>query len=497
MDLITLRPLRRTLVTAVIGCFLSVAASATDYHVGPGQAATSIGEVPWATLQAGDRVLIHWRATPYAEKWVINRRGTATQPIVIRGLPGPNGEQPVIDGNGAVTASGLNFWNEVRGVIKIGGSNTPPDGLPGHLVIEGLEIRSGRPPFTFTDDGGSSQTYSSNAAAIYVEKAEHLTIRDCVLHDSGNGLFIGAFGGQTQNVLITGNHLYDNGIVGSIFEHNSYTEALGITYQENRFGPLRSGAGGNNLKDRSAGLVVRYNWIEGGNRQLDLVESGSSTLINDPRYRETFVYGNVLIEPDGAGNSQVVHYGGDSGTLANYRQGDLYFFHNTVVSTRSGNTTLLRLSSAAENADVRQNILFTTATGSRLAMLNGDGTLSLSRNWTKPGFVENHSSGGGVVIDDNTGITGSDPGFLDLGSQDFGLLSGSGSEDAGAALPAAVMPDHLPVRHYRKHQGSTPRPVDDPLDLGAFEVCGPGDCSEIFGDGFESGSTGAWSTVLP
>ena len=471
--------------------------AAVDYHVGPGQPLAAIGDAPWASLGAGDRVLIHWRSEPYREKWVINRRGTAAQPIVIRGVPGPGGQRPVITGDDAVTAAGLNFWNEERGVIKVGGSNTPPDGLPAFVVIEGLEIRSGRPAYSFTNDGGSSQDYSLNAASIYVEKAEHLVVRDCVLHDSGNGLFIGAFNGQTQDILLEGNHFYDNGIVGREFEHNSYTEALGIVYQFNRFGPLRGGADGNNLKDRSAGLVVRYNWIEGGNRQLDLVESGSSALIGDPSYRQTFVYGNVLIEPDGAGNSQIVHYGGDGNDTSEYRKGDLYFFHNTVVSTRSGNTTLLRLSTQDESADVRNNILFVTAAGNRLAMMNSDGVLDLSHNWTKPGWVDSHGSLGGVINDDGTGVTGSDPGFADLGSQDFGLLSGADAEDAGGALDPAAMPDHLPVRHYQLHQGSVARPTDPPLDIGAFELCGPGDCAIIFGDGFESGDTSAWTVTVP
>ncbi len=470
--------------------------AAVDYHVGPGQPQVAIADVPWATLAAGDRVLIHWRPSPYQEKWVINRPGTAAQPIVIRGIPGPAGQRPVIDGNGAVTPAGLNFWNEERGVIKIGGSNTPPDGLPAHILIEGLEIRSGRPPNTFTNDGGGTQGYANNAAAIYVEKAENLVIRDCVLHDSGNGLFIGAFNGQTRNILLEGNYFHSNGIVGSAFEHNSYTEALGITYQYNHFGPLRAGADGNNLKDRSAGLVVRYNWIEGGNRQLDLVESDSAVLIADPSYRETFVYGNVLIEPDGAGNSQIVHYGGDGGDAAKYRKGDLHFFHNTLVSTRSGNTTLLRLSTPDESADVRNNILYVTAGGSRLAMMNADGTLDLSHNWTKAGWVDSHGTLTGTINDDGTGILGTDPGFIDEAGQDFGLLPGADAEDAGGSLHPATLPDHLPVRHYLPHQGSLPRPVDAPFDLGAFELCGPGDCGILFADGFESGDTSGWSVVV-
>ena len=108
-------------------------------------------------------------------------------------------------------------------------------------------------------------------------------IRNCILRDSGNGLFIGANDGQTQDILIEGNWIYDNGIEGSIYQHNTYTAAIGITYQYNHMGRLREDCGGNNLKDRSAGLVVRYNWIEDGNRQLDLVDAeDSAVLVNHP-----------------------------------------------------------------------------------------------------------------------------------------------------------------------------------------------------------------------
>ncbi|HSE39948.1 MAG TPA: right-handed parallel beta-helix repeat-containing protein, partial [Acidobacteriota bacterium] len=189
----------------------SISAFATTYDVGPGQPYTSIGAVPWQSLGAGDLVRIHYRATPYKEKWVICRQGSAQNPIVIQGVPGPNGELPIIDGNNATTPAGLNFWNEERGVIKIGGANTPPDTTPQYIVIENLDIRSGRPPFTFTGDNGTTVGYINNAASIYVEKAKHLTIRNCILHDSGNGLFIGAFDGLTENILVEGNHIYDNG----------------------------------------------------------------------------------------------------------------------------------------------------------------------------------------------------------------------------------------------------------------------------------------------
>jgi hypothetical protein len=465
------------LLAALLVASLTVrSAHAAVYEVGPGQALDEIGDVPWATLGPGDEVRIHWRAEPYREKWVIGRAGSEAAPIVVRGVRGPGGERPVISGDGATTPDPLSFTNEERGVIKIGTSNVPPDTLPEHIRIEGLEVRSAHPSYGFLDDQGNPQTYSANAAAIYVERGRHLVIRDCVLHDSGNGLFIGVYDGDTQDVLIEGNHIHGNGNVGSAYEHNTYTAALGIVYQANRFGPLRAGANGNNLKDRSAGLVVRYNWIEGGNRQLDLVDGEDSDAVwTDPRYRETFVYGNVLIEPDGAGNSQIVHYGGDSPTPAIYRKGTLHFFHNTVVSNRisgSGNTTLLRLSTDDEHADVRNNVLYVVASGSHLALLDADGTLDLSHNWLKPGWVESHS-GAASVDDDGTNPEGDTPGFVDAPGQDFRPLDVSDAVDAGAELHPDVLPAHAVVAQYHEHQTLDPRPTDGFPDLGAFEVPEP------------------------
>ncbi len=192
--------------------FVSIAlgalpANGIDFHVGPGQPFSAIGDVPWESLEAGDQVLIHWREEVYREKWVINAQGTSQAPILVRGVPGPNGERPVIDGRDAVTRTQLDYWNEERGIIKVGGSSVPADGLPTDIVIDGLEIRSGRPPFTFTDDGGTVRAYVDNAASIYVEKAAGLVVRNCVLHDSGNGLFSGDFDGQTRNLLIERNHI--------------------------------------------------------------------------------------------------------------------------------------------------------------------------------------------------------------------------------------------------------------------------------------------------
>jgi hypothetical protein len=356
-------------------------------------------------------------------------------------------------------------------VIKIGGANVPSDTTPKYITIENLDITSARPPYTFTRANGSAATYSTNASAIYIEKGENIIVRNCIIRDSGNGFFAASNDNEaSRNILVEGNYIHGNGIDGSLFEHNNYTAAIGITFQFNRFGPLRSGCPGNNLKDRSAGLVVRYNWIEGGNRQLDLVDGEDSVLIRtDPSYDSTLVYGNVLIEPDGAGNSQITHYGGDSGSTADYRKGVLHFYNNTIVSTRSGNTTLFRLSTNDESCDFRNNIAYVTAAGNKLALVDSSGVLSMTHNWFKPGRVNTHGSLSGSINDDGTSVVGSAPGFSNEAAQDFSLMTSSACRNAGATLDPAVVPSHNLTRQYVKHQTSMARPPDSTLDTGAFE----------------------------
>ncbi len=440
-------------------------AGAAVFAVGEGLPYTAIGEVPWEALAPGDSVRIHHRAEDYHEKWVICRAGTASAPIVVQGIPSAAGELPVINGIDATTRPELNFWNEERGVVKIGGANSPPDTLPAHIVIEGLDIRSGRPPYTFTGRYGLT-AYVDNCAAIYIEKGEQIVIRGCVLRDCGNGLFCGH---QTTDLVVEGNAIHGNGIEGEIYEHNNYTEACRILFQFNHFGPLRAGCPGNNLKDRSAGTIIRYNWIEGGNRQLDLVDSDHAALYTDPLYRETLVYGNVLIEPEGAGNSQILHYGGDSGATQNYRKGTLYLHNNTIVSTRVGNTTLARLSTMEETCDARNNIIYVAADGNRLAILaESGGTIHLRQNWLKPGWVACHGSTPGIIHDYGN-VEGEDPRFVDPGNGLYELLEGSACIDAAAEPDPTIAALHTPVMEYVRHGRGRPRPDDGALDIGAYE----------------------------
>ena len=95
------------------------------------------------------------------------------------GRPGTCGELPIIDGSGATTRSALNYWNENRAVIKIGGANVPADTLPKFITLGNLDIRSARPPYTFV---------AANAVADGDIFAFLHVYRGCIVDTSLRGL---------------------------------------------------------------------------------------------------------------------------------------------------------------------------------------------------------------------------------------------------------------------------------------------------------------------
>lgn len=462
MCLLDCRPLFLRWILCVSASVLAAGMGRAEvYEVGPALPYEDIGFVPWESLVAGDVVRIHWREEPYREKWVINCLGTEELPITISGVPGPDGQLPVIDGQDATVRRELNYWGQERSVVKIGGSEVPNVPVSGYIILENLDIRGGRQPYSFMKRR-TPTVYSKDAASLHVEIVDHLVLRNLDLHDSGNGLMVSP---KAKNVRVESCHLYDNGNPDSIKEHNAYTECEGIVFEGNHFGRLREGCKGNNLKDRSAGLVVRYNWIEGGNRQLDLVDATGNPALNaSPAYRQTYVYGNVLIECETDGNSQIVHYGGDSGNVGGYRKGVLHFYHNTLVSSREQATTLFRLSTDEETAECHGNILCTTEGGIHLALMCNVGVLKLGKNWLSQGWVPSMADFTGKIETLAPSVQGDDPGFVSIKGRDFGLSPASPCHGTAADLPAGLPPV---LRRYVRHQQVVDLPADSRLNLGA------------------------------
>ena len=235
---------------------------------------------------------------------------------------------------------------------------------------------------------------------------------------------------------------------------------------------------------------TRWPW---GAYLLDLVDAeGSYEQAGvDPRYQQTFVYGNLLIDTAGPGNaSNLVHYGGDSGDESIYRRGTLYFYHNTVViqGTRSGDsaryfTDVFRFDTNQQIGDIRNNIFFASgdpanpgAEATGLALFdNTAGTAYFSNNWISPGWHiwrNDSTPSGSAITGTGSFLTNSenDPGFVDLANFDLHLNDTSPVVDQSGPLNAAATGQQEPTSQYIVHQGRVARNViGGASDLGAFE----------------------------
>ena len=459
--------------TLVLGAFgAPVRPERRDYNVGPGQDFATIGATPLAFLEPGDTIRVHPLpdGAAYHEKFVLSGPGgSEAAPVTLQGVPDPvTGALPVVDGVNAVAPTNLNWPTGQRSLVQVGGANVPA-GVPTHIIIDSMRLQNAKPPATFTHWNGEVMTYAENAACVWIQNGGMITIRNSELYDCGNLIFITGPTG-THDIFVEGNHIRGGGIPASSQEHNTYTEALGLTFSENFFDLGCAGCQGSNLKDRSGGLTVRNNWFYGGNRNLDLVDSQTPEILGDPRYRDTYVYGNVLMQPiqEQPLNRQMVHYGGDSGNFSRYRKGTLHLYYNTIVSYRPDATTLIRLSSPDETADVVNNIVVVTEAGSTLEIsADLQGTIAMGNNFLKPGWVDAFTPTGGGSVTNEDSIEAEEPGFADPSwetTYDFELASGSPC----VAHARPLQPDEPPPElEYVRHQQTRPRLGI--LDLGAFE----------------------------
>ena len=439
---------------------------AATYDVGPGLEHEHPLTVPWESLKPGDEVVIRAREQPYRMKWVLGVAGTKEQPIVVRGVRDNAGNRPVFSGEDALTPPRLVYNGGARSLLKIGASSVPTDTMPEHLVIDNIEFRDARPAIRFYGRRGEEE-YVNNAAGLFIEKGRNIVVRRCRFTGCGNGLFVAP---ETAHLAFEACEFEGNGVVDSIYEHNVYTSSVDIAFVGCRFGPLADGALGNNLKDRSGGLTVANCWIEGGNRQLDLVDAQNAVWIaQDPTYRTTWVVGNVLIESEPRLNNQIIHYGGDSGETQFYRKGTLKLWFNTILSQRP-KATVLRLSTGDELADLRGNLIHTVNGGSHIAILDDLGRVNMDTNWIRRGYRRSFGSQAGIFEETGT-VVGSDPLFVDVAGRDLRLAEGSTAVDAGPELlQVPWQADDALGRQFAWPAGTSQRVDPAPVNFGALGV---------------------------
>lgn len=469
--------------------------------------------MPWYTLAPGDTVFIHYRPAPYYEKFLISTRGTAAKWIRVVGVAGPAGELPVVSGKNATTSSNMHYhWPAASGssaiqnlgVVQIAAGAGEKAPLPGYVEIANLRIEDGSNRFQFTAEDGSRASYDGFAACIYARSVRHLIVRDNVLTGCGQGFYNWTGSGDVWwdglqvDTVVRGNYFHDNGNPGSYREHQSYTESDGVIYEYNHFGAMRAGAMGSQLKDRSAGTVIRYNYIERSPSgwMMDLVEpeNGYAALGSKATYTHTFVYGNVLIS---SGTSKVapnlVHWNEDHQAglgRAVQPANRLFFYHNTVLVLADQsefrefhvfNTTWGGYDCApkapAGVIDIRNNIFAAiprTSSGRpaalRFAYCNHT-SLAFGSNWVSAGWATGSSA---TVTGTSNLASASSPGFVS--ATDLHLTKSSAAAGIGGVLAPEVLNNNLrqllvPSLQYVPHQRVTTRATSGAgSDAGAFEA---------------------------
>lgn len=443
---------------------------------GAGQLA-SIQQVPWESLKAGDTVRIFHRAVPYPGKFLLAGKGTAAKPIRVCGVAGPAGERPVVDGANAVTRTQLKYSNDnsanggllhqTRSVVVIKPlASDDYRYFPEYIQIDGLALRGATPTNTFTDNAGVVRPYDSFGACVWIERGHNISLINNEISNCTNGVFSkstdDAFAEKnatefsvTKDLRLAYNYIHGNGVVGDDHEHNTYIQSVNVVYEFNRYGALRPNAQGSALKDRSVNAVIRYNRIEDGARSLDLVEAEDypDTALANPKYHQTYVYGNQIVKDGTTGIA--IHYGGDHpgappGAVWGetiFRKGTLYFFNNTVVLTGSGSSAyLFQLTTTEEKAEIWNNVFIFRDAVSEPSLRGGQdvgpsyqtgGTINLGKNWITAGWKPNdqyHPIPGPVTGAANMISAGGNP--VDLST--LIPLAGSAAVDAGQAPPAGA-----------------------------------------------------------
>ena len=464
--------------------------SARTIGVGPGREHADLNTVPWLSLGPGDVVNIYPRELPYATKFGLRAQGSAEQPVIINGITDAKCNRPTINGAGASTAADAaasGFFETPGGEIveRLGtimiyrGAGDPYGYKPAHIKIQNLKITGASSTQQFVSHTTKPMSYAKGAAAIYAVAVANLTIENCEITRSDNGVFINtkndSIGETSSFVTLRFNHIYNNGVVGSYLEHNVYMQAVRALIEGNYIGQLIPGAKGSSLKDRSSGTVVRYNHVVAAARALDLVEAegGLSTMLADPLYPHAWVYGNLIVsdwDNPGVSSGSLIHWGGDN-SPKNFRTGTLYFYQNTVLSRLSKGQfwyiTIFDMPSPAQRVEAWSNIFahyrnadYRLGTSGRIVF---SGT-----NWLPKGWV----AGGASVSTNGRILEGGDVKLnVDASLQEDSVAIDRGGSTEGPVVPPGANSAALRAVFTYRHVGKIlPRQtLGAAPDLGAFE----------------------------
>ncbi len=421
----------------------------TVIEVGPGKTYTELYDVPKSNVAAGTLIKIFYRPEPYRIKVYIKVQATEAAHFRIQGIPDDNGNLPIITNENSTHDWGggdVNQWVNNLGIMVIYG---PWGSKPSWIDLVNLHFKIYG---TTTDD---------NCIGVW-SKIDHLSVKGCVFDNCSNGVFTQANNNDMTSIstysLIEGCRFTNCGVQNSYLQHNIYAQGTHALIQFNYIEQQKESAIGSTLKDRATFTVIRYNYMEGTARTIDLVEPEEAEIATNESdtWDDAYVYGNLIVNK--RPNSGVMfHYGWDD--MANpyeyQRKGTFFFANNTVImdfDDDSWNKELFDINKASTKINFVNNILLAKGMHYFYIFRTGEttnegGTINFTTSWIKAFASDNNNEWKLTSGENNdyhqTGqdnlLTGNEPGFTDADNGDYTLTQSSACRHSGTHIDSVAI----------------------------------------------------------
>ena len=420
----------------------------TLYQVGPTEPYPNLGTVA-PMLMPGDLVQVDGNAT-YPGGVTFPNSGTPANKIIIQGMR-INGKRPALAGTAGFPGIGafvVRFWGS-------------------HYVMEGFDLTTGTNPEAYRG---------------FYNVADDVTLADSVVHDCpctgiSNSDAAGSLSLQYDEVYNCG---------AGTEAHQIYAGSSNTLYPnavlDIEFCYIHNGAGGNNIKSRVARTQVYYNWIEGAYyHEFDLDGAdpsdqapGAANLVQEVGD----IVGNVIVK-DPTTHGLVANVGGDG---TGWSDGRYRFVNNTIIlpATPIYDEMIFQLKNAVQSIEIYNNLIYRFG-GKGVNVLDSvdwyvttPATVIGSNNWLPEGSTLIPA---GLTND----IATANPDTVNATGDNFTPLAGGALAGAGATAtpdaPGMPFPSPLatplylpPVESVYAIGQAPPRPVNAPIDIGAFAV---------------------------
>ena len=326
----------------------------------------------------------------------------------------------------------------------------------GILVVEDPTVHD----ITFDNLEISNATGSSGNEASIRFQGKNLTVRNCYLHHSYNGILEGHGSVSGSVVLIENTELAYNGNGG--YEHNMYISPS-VSELTVRYSYSHHVIEGHLIKSRA---LTNYIYA---NRIVDEAWSGSgnqaSAVIDIPQGGRTYIIGNMLHKGTNPGNNVgAIWYAREN---ANNGAMELYVVNNTYVSDTGSTNTALVLARSATTVFVANNIVV----GKSGEMVKFEDALARSvtvtHNLTTTDVTQ-LTLAPGAMVSGNLAV--SDVKLVSRAGFDWHLAADSPAIDAGADPGSGGGFGLSPTAQYVHVAAAETRVAVGAPDIGAFEL---------------------------